>query len=165
LIKVIKLLALTQLTTAYSKFPGNYDLPRSWAKPSLGRLGIAQRWVIEVRPIPLMASNCYGKVVMYVDMSLRAPLAEDLYDGKMSLSKIVVLSSQSADSGAYGMQTWAAGGILRLRDIVHDHATMGFTADEQGPTWPLDSAVKPQYSDIREFQTASGPGGADALKR
>jgi len=54
LVKRMKLLALTQLTNDYGKFPGNYDMPLGW--PSLVEPGAADP-VIEVRPIQLIASS------------------------------------------------------------------------------------------------------------
>jgi hypothetical protein len=162
LVRRQKLLALTQLTPEYGKFPDSYDMPLGWAKPSWGRWELRNVWVIEVRPIPLIANHCRGKRVMYVDTSLNAPLAEDLYDGNMNLSKVMVLSSQPQIVPGYGMQSWAGGGILQLWDVQGAHAFMSLTADERGRTWSIDSAVKPQYNSITEFQN---PGGLMELMR
>ncbi len=162
LIKRQQLLALTHLTAEYGKFPDNFDMPLGWAKPSWGTWELRNVWVIEVRPIPLIANHCHGRRVMYVDSSLSAPLAEDLYDENMNLSKVMVLSSQPLVVGDYGSQTWAGGGILQLWDIQGEHAFMSLTADERGRTWSIDSSVKPQYNRIRDFQT---PGGLMELMR
>jgi hypothetical protein len=160
-VKRQKLLALTQLSSAYGKFPDNYDMPLGWAKPSWGTWELRNVWVIEVHPIPLIA-RCPRKRVIYVDVSLSVPLAEDLYDDSMNLSKVMVLSSQPLPVAEYGMQTWAGGGILQLWDIRGAHAIMSLTADERGRTWSIDGAVKPQYNSIRDFQS---PGGMMELMR
>jgi Protein of unknown function (DUF1329) len=160
-VKRQQLLALTQLGPEYGKFPENYDMPLGWAKPSWGNWELRNVWVIDVHPIPLIG-RCQRKRVIYVDTSLSAPLAEDLYDEKMDLSKVMVLSSQPQAVAGYGMQTWAGGGILQLWDVVSGHAYMSLTADERGRTWSIDSAVKPQYNSISAFQS---PGGLMELMR
>jgi hypothetical protein len=154
-VKRQQLLALTQLTAEYGKFPDNYDMPLGWAKPSWGSWELRNVWVIEVRPIPLIA-RCQRKRVIYVDTALSAPLAEDLYDDNMNLSKVMVLSSQPLPVAGYGMQTWAGGGILQLWDVQDAHALMSLTSDERGHTWSFDSAVRPQYNSISQFQSPAG---------
>ena len=160
-VKRQKLLALTQLNAEYGKFPDNYDMPLSWAKPSWGTWELRDVWVIEVHPIPLIA-RCRRKRIIYVDVSLSAPLAEDLYDDSMNLSKVMVLGLQPLLVPRYGMQTWAGGGILQLWDVQSGHAYVSLTTDERGRTWSIDAAVKPQYNSISEFQT---PGGLMQLMR
>jgi hypothetical protein len=156
-VKRMKLLALTQLTNDYGKFPGNYDMPLGWAKPSWGAWELRDVEVIEIRPIQLIASKyCYSKRVMYVDTSIYLPLAEDLYDTKGEFSKVMVLSPEPAVVPGFGMQTWAGGGIIQLWDIQNDHALMNFSADERGRNQTIDSAVKPHYDNIHEFQSAAG---------
>ena len=161
-VKQQQLLALVQLTPEYGKFPDNYDMPLGWAKPSWGNWEVRNVWVLEVRPIALIAQHCKGKRVIYVDSSLSAPLAEDLYDESMNLSKVMVLSSQPRSVASYGMQTWAGGGILQLWDVAGEHAFMGLTADGRGRSWSIDGAVKRQYNSIAQFQT---PGGLMQLMR
>jgi hypothetical protein len=160
-VKRQKLLALTQLTAQYGKFPDSYDMPLGWARPSWGTWELRNVWVIEVHPIPLIA-RCQRKRMIYVDTSLSAPLAEDLYDDNMNLSKVMVLSSQPSAVPGFGMQTWAGGGILQLWDVQSAHALMSLTTDERGRNWSIDSAVKPQYNSISEFQS---PGGLMELMR
>jgi hypothetical protein len=160
-VKQQKLLALTQLSPEYGKFPDSYDMPLGWAKPSWGTWELRNVWVIEIHPIPLIA-RCHRKRVIYVDRSLSAPLAEDLYDDSMNLSKVMVLSLEPLLVPGYGMQSWAGGGILQLWDVLSGHAYMSLTTDERGRTWSIYSAVKPQYNSISEFQS---PGGLMELMR
>ena len=156
-IKQMKMLALTQLTNDYGKFPANYDMPLGWAKPSWGTWELRPTWVIDIRPIPMIASSyCYSKRIMYADASVYAPLAEDIYNSKGDLSKVMVLSLSPAELPGYGMQTWAGGGILQLWDVKNEHALMNFSADDHGRTVSIDGAVKPQYDNIREYQSPSG---------
>jgi hypothetical protein len=160
-VKRQQLLALTQLTAQYGKFPDNYDMPLGWAKPSWGNWEVRNVWVIEVHPIPLIA-RCQRKRVLYVDTSLSAPLAEDLYDDHMNLSKVMVISSQPYMVPGFGMQTWAGGGILQIWDVQSGHALMSLTTDEHGRAWSIDSAVRPQYNRISEYQS---PGGLMEMMR
>ena len=157
-LKRMKLLALTGISNNdYGKFPDSYDMPLGWAKPSWGQWELRNVWVIDVRAIPQAGSKyCYGKRVMYVDMSTSSPLAQDLYDKNMSLSKIVVVSQKPAETTAFGTQTWAGGGIQQVWNIRNNHAVIGFTADARGRNWTIDSAVKPKYDNIHAYQTASG---------
>jgi hypothetical protein len=128
-----------------------------WAKPSWGSWELRNVWVLEVRPIKQLAPKyCYGKRVMYVDMSLSVPLAQDLYDPKMNIWKIIVDSLRPAETPRYGMQSWAGGGIQQVWNIRSEHAVMGFTADARGRNWTIDGAVKPKYNNVHAFQTASG---------
>jgi hypothetical protein len=150
-----KLLALTQLTDDDGKFPDSYDMPLAWAKPSWGAWELRDVWVIDIRPIALIAPRyCYAKRVMYADVSINVPLAEDLYDTKMNLSKVVIVGVKPAAVPGYGMQTWAGGAIQQLWDLKNEHAVMVFTADERGRKVTIDSAVKPQYDNIHEFQSS-----------
>jgi hypothetical protein len=160
-VKQQQLLALTGLNTEYGKFPDSYDMPLGWAKPSWGTWELRNVSVIEIHPIPLIA-RCHRKRVIYVDRSLSAPLAEDLYDDSMNLSKVMVLGLEPLLVPRYGMQSWAGGGILQLWDVQSGHAYMSLTTDERGRTWSIDSAVKPQYNSISEFQS---PGGLMELMR
>jgi hypothetical protein len=157
-VKRMKLLALTGIANNdFGNFPENYDMPLGWARPSWGQWELRNVWVIDVRPIaPLAPKYCYAKRTMYVDSSLSVPLAQDVYDSRMSLSKIIVLGAKSAEIPAYGTQTWAGGGIQQVWNVKNDHAVMGFTADARGRNWTIDSAVKPKYDNISAFQTASG---------
>jgi hypothetical protein len=157
-LKRMKLLALSEITSNdYGKFPDNYDMPLGWAKPSWGQWELRNAWVIDIRPISLIASRyCYSKRIMYADTSINLPLAEDLYDKNGELTKVMLLSPAPAEVPGYGMQTWAGGGILQLWDVKNDHALMNFTADEHNRNLTIDGAVKPQYDNIQEYQTPSG---------
>jgi hypothetical protein len=156
-IRPMKLLALTNIANNdFGKFPDNYDMPLGWAKPSWGEWELRNTWVVDVRPIPQLATKyCYAKRRMYVDASTNAPLAQDLYDRQMKLTKIIVDSSRPAQT-PYGIQTWAGGGVQEVWNIQSDHALVGFTADARGRNWTIDSAVKPKYNNIQLFQTPSG---------
>ena len=157
LVKQMKLLSLTALTNDYGKFPDNYDMSLGWAKPSWGTWELRPVWVIDIRPIPLIAARyCYNKRIMYADKSIYLPLAEDLYDKSDELSKVMMLSPAPAEVPGYGIQTWAGGGILQLWDVKNDHALMNFTADDHNRNLTIDGAVKPQYDNIRLYQSAAG---------
>jgi hypothetical protein len=157
-VKQMKLLSLTGImSNDYGKFPENYDMPLGWAKPSWGQWELRNVWLIEIRPIPMMGTKyCFSKRMMYVDMSTNEPLAQDLYDHQMNLTKIIVLSLKPAQTPEYSMQSWAGGGIQQVWNIHSNHAVFGFTADAHGHNWTIDSAVKPKYDNIHAFQTASG---------
>jgi hypothetical protein len=162
-VKRMKLLALTQMNSDDGAFPQNYDMPLGWAKPSWGRWELRDVWVINVRPIPMIAPRyCYGQRVMYADASTYAPLAEELYDARMQLEKISILSQTPAVVPGYGMQTWGGGLLHQLWSLEGQHAAFIFTADQQDRNWTIYSAVKPQYDDIRRYQS---PGGVMSLAR
>jgi len=65
-VKQQHLLALTQLTLEYGKFPDSYDMPLGWARPSWGTWELRNIWVVKVQPIPLIA-RCRRMRVIYVD--------------------------------------------------------------------------------------------------
>jgi hypothetical protein len=153
----IKLLALTQMNSQDGNFPQNYDMPLGWAKSSWGRWELRDVWVIDIRPIPTLASSyCYGKRVMYADASTYVPLVQDLYNRQMNLQRICLLSETPVVPPGFGTETNAGGYLYQLWNLENDHAVFSFTADQQGRGWTIDSAVKPQYDDIQRYQTAGG---------
>ena len=154
-VKRMQLLALTQLNNEDGAFPDNYNMPLGWAKPSWGNWELRDTWVIDVRPIAAIGNRyCYGKRIVYLDTNTYAPLAQDLYNTKMDLAKVMVESLTPANFPGSGMQTWAGGGITQIWDLLNHHAAFGFTADEQHHNWTIDGEVKPQYNNIREYQDA-----------
>jgi hypothetical protein len=152
-IKRMKLLALAQANNDYGKFPDNYLMPLGWSKPSWGNWELRDTWVIDVRPIAAIGNRyCYGKRILYIDTNTYAPLAQDLYNGKMEFNKVMVESLTPADFPGSGMQSWAGGGIGQFWDVINEHAAFGFTADEKGRNWTIDGAAKPQYNNPKEYQ-------------
>jgi hypothetical protein len=152
-LKRMQLLALVQMNGDEGNFPQNYEMPLGWAKPSWGSWELRDTWVIDVRPIAAIGDRyCYGKRIVYLDANTYAPLAQDLYNGKMEFAKVMIESLTPADFPGSGKQTWAGGGMVQIWDVVNNHAAFGFTADEKGRNWTIDGAVKPQYNNIKEYQ-------------
>jgi hypothetical protein len=152
-LKRMQLLALTQLNTDDGNFPDNYDMPLGWSKPSWGNWELRDTWVIDVRPIAAIGNRyCYGKRVVYIDTNTYAPLAQDLYNSKMDLAKVMVESLTPGEFSGYGKQSWAGGGLVQIWDVTTNHAAFGFTAGPNHTTWTIDGAVKPQYNNIKEYQ-------------
>jgi Protein of unknown function (DUF1329) len=157
-----KMLALTDLTTADGNYPGNYDLPLGWAKPSWGAWSLRDMYVIDVRRIPQEAPGyCYGKRIMYVDKYFLHELWTDIYDANMELWK--VLSVQGAPKMVNGVPSSIIATLnVSMWDLQNDHETLFFTAEGPGRDIVIDEAVPREYDDIPRYST---PGGLMQIMR
>ncbi len=156
-----KVLALTTLNADPGKFPGNYDMPLGWAKPSWGKWQVMDVWVTDVHRIPSLAAGyCYGKRVMYTTKAYFANVHEDLYDSNMKLWKIVQIPfGPHVDClhPEWGTEGWNSSGsiIEQYWDVQNDHVSHVTGAGEDGRSQAGD-CYSPQYDNIARFST---PGG------
>jgi hypothetical protein len=151
-----KILAINDLTTADGIYPGNYDMPLGWARPSWGHWSLRDTYVIDVRRIPAEAGGyCYGKRVMWVDKYVLHEMWTDLYDSNMKLWKLMMVAG--APKRIQGQMSSVVGTLyVGMWDMQNDHATIAFTADGQGRDIVVDDAVPSQYENITKYCTPAG---------
>ncbi len=151
-----RVLAMTDLTSADGVYPGNYDMPLGWARPSWGPWSLRDTYVIDVRRIPSEAGGyCYGKRMMWVDKYILHEVWSDLYDSNMKLWKI--LSVAGAAKKVHGEMSSVVGTLgVDMWDLQNDHATIAFTADGEGRDIVIDEAVPDEYENISKYCSPSG---------
>jgi Protein of unknown function (DUF1329) len=151
-----KILAMTDLTNADGVYPGNYDMPLGWARPSWGPWSLRDTYLIDVRRIPSEAGGyCYAKRMMWVDKYFLHEIWSDLYDSNMKLWKI--MSVAGAPKKVHGELSSVVGTLgVDMWDLQNDHATIAFTADGQGRDIVIDEAVPEQYENISKYCTPAG---------
>jgi hypothetical protein len=87
-----KIISNSELTNADGVFPGNYDLPLGFTKPSWGAWQVRPTYIIDTRRVPsLRPGYCYGSKIMYVDAHFNQQMWEDIYDANLALWKILVI--------------------------------------------------------------------------
>jgi len=85
-----KIVSLVGFTMEGAEFPGGYDMPLAWAKPSWGKWSIRPMSIIDVHRIPSEAAGyCYASRVMYIDKEYWGATYLDLYDANRKLWKMI----------------------------------------------------------------------------
>jgi hypothetical protein len=155
-----KIIALTDLTNADGAWPGNYNMPLGWSKPSWGPWSLRMVDVIDVRRVPSQAQGyCYGSKIMYVDHQFYHQLWEEIYDANMKLWKLVHIGLQPASLTAGEAEAPYGGGIIETYwDLQNDHVSHVFTANADGKTDGLrfNKNVPTQYDNVTRYSTPSG---------
>jgi hypothetical protein len=158
-----KVLGITELTNAAGAFPGNFDMPLGWAKPSWGKWSLRNVDIVDVRRIPSMAAGyCYGKRIMYIDKQIFSPVWVDLYDSNMKLWKVVADSKGPLTDPASG-QTYGWGNYIESYwDIQNDHASYIFGQNGHGGHLLINGMVPVRFTDVSRYAT---PGGLMQIMR
>jgi hypothetical protein len=151
-----KVIGLSHITTADGTFPGEYDMPLGFARPSWGPWEVRDVYVLDVRRIPEdVKGYCYGKRIMYVDKVFMHENWSDLYDSNMKLWKVLQLGA--APKKINGVETSVIGSFWAgMWDFQNYHATIAFTADGPGRDILVDDEVPKEYEDIQRYCTPAG---------
>jgi hypothetical protein len=151
-----KVLALSHITTADGTFPGEYDMPLGFAKPSWGPWEVRDVYVLDIRRIPQdVKGYCYGKRISYIDKVFLHENWSDLYDANMKLWKVLQLGA--APRIVNGVETSVIGSFWAgMWDFQTYHATIAFTADGPGRDIMIDDTVPKEYEDIARYCTPAG---------
>lgn len=151
-----KILALLDISIPDTKYPGGYDMPLGWPKPSWGKWQVRDVDVISVSKIPSQAAGyCYGKRVMYVDRAFSAPVWEDLYDAKMKPWKYLALFLRTLDVPGIGPVNTTGSLVEAYWDIQNKHSTFFSDPAAKHPFYVNQEAPK-DYEDLSRFTTPSG---------
>jgi Protein of unknown function (DUF1329) len=157
-----KVLALI-LPTMPDKFPGAYEMPLGWPKPSWGKWQVRDVYVISASKLPTHSGGyCYGKRVMYVDKATFNTYWEELYDSKMALWKIAGFFLHTIDVPGIGPVDSSGSLIYAFWDVQNNHAS--FIADpiDSQPTTYINDQVPKEYLDLSRYST---PGGLNLIMR
>jgi Protein of unknown function (DUF1329) len=153
-----KVLALATMNADPGDFPGNYDMPLGWAKPSWGKWQVMDTWVTDVHRVSSLAAGyCYGKRVMYTSKYYYSNVHEDLYDANNKLWKILQISwGPHVDClhPEWGTTGWNNTILEQYWDVQNDHVshvTNAYKGKGAG-----GDCFAPQYDNIAKYST---PGG------
>jgi hypothetical protein len=150
------IIGLTDLTTADGDFPGNYDMPLGWAKPSWGAWSVRSVYVLDVRRVASESKGyCYGKRIMYVDTHFFHEQWMDIYDANMKLWKVGAVAFRVRQVPGVGVAQLSSL-AFQFWDLQNDHATYTFTADGQGRDLVINENVPQEYRDITKYCTPAG---------
>jgi hypothetical protein len=158
-----KILTELDIKSAGANFPGNYDMPLGWPKPSWGQWELRDAYELDLRKLPTKASGyCYGKRILYVDQNFFGPLWIDLYNPKMELWKVALLQPIVTDIPRIGRQNSTGAWYAHWWDIQSHHATFQGPLDGHGYNVLINDNVPSTYLDVERYTT---PGGLSAVMR
>lgn len=161
-----KILAITDLTDADGVWPGNYDMPLGWSKPSWGPWSLREVDVLDVRRVPSERSGyCYGSKIMYIDHQFYHQLWEEIYDINLKLWKVVHVGLHPAEITPGEGPTPLDGSLIESYwDLQNDHVSHVFTANPDGKTDGLtyNKSAPPEYTNVTKYST---PGGLMMIMR
>jgi hypothetical protein len=151
-----KLLMLVDAKLPTEKFPGGFDMPLGWPRPSWGKWQLRDVDIIAASKIPSRAAGyCYGKRVMYIDGSFYAPLWQELYDAKMQPWKFEAIFPQSVNVPGIGPVDNAGSFVENFWDIQNNHAT--FSSDPaEGRAFYVNEQAPGEYKDLPRYTTPAG---------
>lgn len=157
-----KVLALI-LSAMPGKFPGAYDMPLGWPKPSWGKWQVRDVYVISASKVPAYASGyCYGKRVMYVDKATYNTYWEELYDAKMQPWKFAGFFLHAIEVPEVGPVDSSGSLIYAFWDIQNNHASFITDPVDNQPTTYVNEQVPKEYLDLNRYST---PGGLNLIMR
>jgi hypothetical protein len=155
-----EILAMTDLTNADGVWPGNYDMPLGWSKPSWGPWSLREVDVLDVRRVSSERSGyCYGSKIMYIDHQFYHQLWEEIYDANLKLWKVVHIGLHPAEiTPGEGLTPLDGSLIESYWDLQNDHVSHVFTANPDGKTDGLtyNKSAPREYTDVTKYSTPSG---------
>jgi uncharacterized protein DUF1329 len=161
-----KILAITELTDADGVWPGNYNMPMGWSKPSWGPWSLRDVDVIDVRRVPSeRAGYCYGSKIMYIDHQFYHQLWEEIYDANLKLWKVVHIGLHPAEIiPGEGLTPLDGSLIESYWDLQNDHVSHIFSANPDGKTdgFTFNRNAPPEYDNVTRYST---PGGLSQIMR
>jgi len=118
-----KIMTLTDFTQDGAEFPGGYDMPIAWPKPSWGKWTVRPMVINDVHRIPSEAAGyCYSSRIMYVDKELWHGMWVDLYDANRKLWKAI---SYYNDFGEHVLVGRTLDGVASVAyDLQNTHMTV-----------------------------------------
>ncbi len=151
-----KILAMLDYTLPQAGFPGAFDMPLGWPKPSWGKWQMRDVYVISVSKIAARAQGyCYGKRVMYVDKATYAPLWEDLYDSNQRLWRVLALFLRTVDVPGIGPVNASGSLVWAFWDVQNQHASF-FIDPVPGHDFYVNSEAPESFQDLTRFTTPPG---------
>ena len=158
-----KILTELDIKSAGANFPGNYDMPLGWPKPSWGLWELRDSYALDLRKLPVKAAGyCYGKRILYVDQQFFGPLWTDLYNPKMELWKVALLQPIVIKIPRLGPQNSTGAWYAHWWDLHNHHATFQGPLDGHGYNVLINDDVPSTYLDVERYTT---PGGLSAVMR
>jgi hypothetical protein len=143
-------------TSEGTNFPGDYDMPIAWPKPSWGTWSLRPASAIDVHRIPSEAAGyCYSSRIMYVDKELWGGGWVDLYDSNRKLWKAIYYYGFFTDIPGLGH---SGNGVASVAyDLQNTHMTVWCGYANPAKRKPLiDSQVPKEFYNGVKYGTPSG---------
>jgi hypothetical protein len=160
-----KILAELDIKSAGANFPGNYDMPLGWPKPSWGQWELRDSYILDLRKLPTKAAGyCYGKRIIYIDQNFFGALWIDLFNPGMELWKVALLQPIVANIPGIGPQNSTQAWYAHWWDLLNHHATFQGPGPLEGHSYNAlrNGEVPSSYLDVARYTT---PGGLSAVMR
>ena len=117
------IISLVGFTMDGAEFPGGYDMPIAFPKPSWGKWSIRPMSIIDAHRIPAEASGyCYSSRVMYIDKEYWGATYVDLYDANRKLWKMIDYFVDYADIPNLGTSLNGVSSVAY--DLQNTHMTV-----------------------------------------
>jgi hypothetical protein len=145
-----------------AEFPGGYDMPVAWPKPSWGKWSIRPMDVIDVHRIPSEAAGyCYSHRVMYIDKEYWGAAYVDNYDANQKLWKMIYYFPKYGDIPKLGTSLNGVASVAY--DLQNTHMTVwcGFANPWKREPY-IDSQAPKEFYDGSKYGT---PGGLMQILR
>jgi hypothetical protein len=145
-----------------ANFPGGYDMPIAWPKPSWGTWSLRPMEVIDVHRIPSEAAGyCYSHRVMYIDKEYWGAAYVENYDASQKLWKLIYYFPAYADIPKLGNSLNGVASVAY--DLQNTHMTVWCGFANQWKRQPfIDSQVPAQWLNGAKYGT---PGGMMQIMR
>jgi Protein of unknown function (DUF1329) len=105
-------------------FPGGWDMPLGFPKPSWGKWELRHTAIADVHRIPSEAAGyCYSSRILYADREFWSANWVDLYDSNRKLWKTIAYYNQIGDVPGMGF-TWKDIAESTAWDLQNVHATI-----------------------------------------
>jgi hypothetical protein len=158
-----KILSQMDVGIAGANFPGDYDMPLGWPKPTWGKWELRDVYVLDVRKIPSKAGGyCYGKRIMYIDKQFYGALWMDLYDATMQPWKFALLQPIVLKIPQIGPQNSSGAQYSHYWDVQNNHASCSGPNDSHGYDILINEQAPAGWDDVEKYST---PGGLNQVMR
>jgi hypothetical protein len=139
-----------------AEFPGGYDMPMAFPKPSWGKWSIRPMSIIDAHRIPSESSGyCYSSRVMYIDKEYWGATYVDLYDANHKLWKMIDYFADYGDIPDLGVSLNGVSSVAY--DLQNTHMTVwcGYGNPWKKKPYINSQAPKEFYNGVK-YGTPSG---------
>jgi hypothetical protein len=151
-----KIITLTDFTQDGAEFPGGYDMPIAWPKPSWGKWVVRPMVINDVHRIPSEAPGyCYSSRIMYVDKELWHGMWVDLYDANRKLWKVISYYNDFHDHPPLGRTIDGVASVAY--DLQNTHMTVWCGYANAGKSFPyIDNEAPKEYMNGVKYGSPAG---------
>ena len=151
-----KIITLTDFTQDGAEFPGGYDMPIAWPKPSWGKWVVRPMVINDVYRIPSEAAGyCYSSRIMYVNKEVWHGMWVNLYDANRKLWKVISYYNDFHNHPPLGRTI--DGVASTAYDLQNTHMTVWCGYANEGHLMPyIDNEAPKEYMNGVKYGSPAG---------